>query len=72
MHPDGNAPLPAQRASYTLLVRLWAEPRTARAPLWRGTVGDLRGNVVGAFSNPTELVQLIAKATGVTLLPPPN
>ncbi|NRF65722.1 hypothetical protein HLB44_01860 [Aquincola sp. S2] len=63
---------PPDAAAHTLLVRLWKERRAPEQadgePVWRGTVSDLQGHELGSFASATELVGLIGRVTGVTLL----
>jgi hypothetical protein len=65
----------AAPAAHTLLVRLWQERRDGHdaahaggEAVWRGTVSDLQGHELGSFASATELVRLIGRVTGVTLL----
>jgi len=63
----GDSTVPA---AHTFVVRLWAETRDAAAgaPVWRGTVNDLRGRQLGSFSSVADLVGILGGMSGVTVL----
>lgn len=58
------------RPSCTFVVRLWREARDepGREPVWRGTVSDLHGRPLGSFQSASELVRILGRASGATLL----
>jgi hypothetical protein len=57
------------RAAYTLLVRLWKEPRCEPdAAVWRGMVTDLRGRRLGSFSSAAELAEIVGEMTKLDVL----
>jgi hypothetical protein len=47
--------------AHVFLVRLWKETREGSdlRPVWRGTVGDLRGNHLGHFGIGAELFDIL-------------
>jgi hypothetical protein len=57
-------------AAYTVLVRLWKEPRTVQQgeAIWRGTLSDLQGRPLGSFTTATDLAEMVQEIAGTSVL----
>jgi hypothetical protein len=61
---------PGTPAAHAFLVRLWKETRetSGRAPIWRGTVSNLRGHHLGSFSSVAKLLEILSDTSGLLVL----
>jgi len=66
----GRAGDPRAPAAHAFLVRLWKETRETpgRAPIWRGTVSNLRGHRLGSFSSVAKLLEILSDTSGLLVL----
>ncbi len=56
--------------AHAFLVRLWKEARDGHdaASIWRGTLSTLRGRQLGSFTSAADLVGLVDRIPGGTVL----
>ncbi|WP_294090803.1 hypothetical protein [Sphingomonas sp.] len=56
----------------TIIVRAWLEPRADGPPVLRGTVAELGGRMLGAFTTVERLAELVAGHVDIRLGSPPG